>query len=508
MNALNRKTYTYDPQSTRLTAIVTTDPSGQPANDIQRRAYTYSPAGDIIEVRDDLRDIDYTYTYDNLHRLTSESSGAYDPIGYAYNAIGNILSKTVGTNTYAYTYDTAHKHAVKTITFNGQNYNYLYDEVGNMAAGPDFSDPAQAAVRTLSYYWNNMPARIVHTKGGTTKTTSFVYDGRGDRAKKQVGSGATTYYIGDHFELKDGAATKYVFAGDLRVAKVVGSDIDYYHKDHLSSSTAMTDAVGAVVELTEYMPFGNERDHAGEVVSDYKFTDQELDTSTNLYNYDARQYDAVIGRFVSADSIVPNIFNPQSLNRYSYCRNNPLIYIDPDGYQEEEKDKPPTSLKENFIKDMKKVVDRMTAGQIMMVDDDEQQKKIREAAVKAAAAAAATAITVKTIKELASDKEKKEENPKKGTIYEVPGESTPSGKPYIGRHNKPTPQTTRRSPDGRDRSKAEVIDTYNKENTYEGRIKEQQKMNERGGVNNLDNKRNEIAPNKQPDSIKRKKDDD
>jgi hypothetical protein len=42
-------------------------------------------------------------------------------------------------------------------------------------------------------------------------------------------------------------------------------------------------------------------------------------------------YDAGIGRFISQDTIVPNSVNPQSLNRYSYCLNNPLTYIDPSG---------------------------------------------------------------------------------------------------------------------------------------------------------------------------------
>ena len=61
------------------------------------------------------------------------------------------------------------------------------------------------------------------------------------------------------------------------------------------------------------------------------FTDQELDTTTGLYNYDARFYDPVIGRFISPDTIIPDLYNPQSLNRYSYCFNNPLIYTDPNG---------------------------------------------------------------------------------------------------------------------------------------------------------------------------------
>ena len=50
--------------------------------------------------------------------------------------------------------------------------------------------------------------------------------------------------------------------------------------------------------------------------------------------YGARYYSPLLGRFVSADSIVPNPSNPQSLNRFSYTRNNPLKYIDPNGHKE------------------------------------------------------------------------------------------------------------------------------------------------------------------------------
>jgi hypothetical protein len=55
-----------------------------------------------------------------------------------------------------------------------------------------------------------------------------------------------------------------------------------------------------------------------------------------LYNYDARLYDPVVGRFISADSVVPNVYDPQSLNRYAYCVNNPLIYTDPSGHHNQE----------------------------------------------------------------------------------------------------------------------------------------------------------------------------
>ena len=64
----------------------------------------------------------------------------------------------------------------------------------------------------------------------------------------------------------------------------------------------------------------------------YQYTDQEDDGSTGLYNYKARLYDPVLGRFLSADTLVPDPTNPQDLNRYSCGRNNPLRYTDPTGH--------------------------------------------------------------------------------------------------------------------------------------------------------------------------------
>lgn len=80
------------------------------------------------------------------------------------------------------------------------------------------------------------------------------------------------------------------------------------------------------------MPFGTQRSHSGANTSDYKYTDQELDNESNLYNYDARLYDPVIGRFISADTIAQASYSPQTLNWYSYGLNNPLIYTDPSGH--------------------------------------------------------------------------------------------------------------------------------------------------------------------------------
>lgn len=65
--------------------------------------------------------------------------------------------------------------------------------------------------------------------------------------------------------------------------------------------------------------------------TDIGYTGQRLD-ATDLMFYGARYYSPVIGRFISADTIVPQAGNPQDLNRYSYTRDNPLKFIDPNGH--------------------------------------------------------------------------------------------------------------------------------------------------------------------------------
>jgi RHS repeat-associated protein len=66
--------------------------------------------------------------------------------------------------------------------------------------------------------------------------------------------------------------------------------------------------------------------------TDKLFTGQRTTDGERLYYMGARVYDSITGAFISPDSIVPNPMNPQSLNRYSYCLNNPLKYIDPSGH--------------------------------------------------------------------------------------------------------------------------------------------------------------------------------
>jgi RHS repeat-associated protein len=118
--------------------------------------------------------------------------------------------------------------------------------------------------------------------------------------------------------------------------------IYFYHPDHLGSSSLLTDESGSVVERTEFYPFGRVRyEERSGGNSFYKFTGKELDGESGLQYFGARYYDAVIGRFIQVDPLIEDmpekwLSNPQRLNLQSYCSNNPINLIDPEGMDQED----------------------------------------------------------------------------------------------------------------------------------------------------------------------------
>jgi RHS repeat-associated protein len=129
------------------------------------------------------------------------------------------------------------------------------------------------------------------------------------------------------------AVTKYYYHGGQRIAMRQGDVVYYLHSDHLGSTSLTTDQSGAPVAETRYLPYGEERWTSGGAVSDYTFTGQRAEAGFRLMDYNARYYDPRLGRFVSADTVVPQAGNPQALNRYSYVLNRPLQGGDPTGHQ-------------------------------------------------------------------------------------------------------------------------------------------------------------------------------
>jgi len=99
------------------------------------------------------------------------------------------------------------------------------------------------------------------------------------------------------------------------------------------------DANGNKLGEMKYTPFGETRYATGSVPTDRRFTGQRQEDSGfgSLYDYGARFYSPLVGRFLSADAIVPNPNDPQQLNRYVYVGNNPIRNTDPTGrYSPEE----------------------------------------------------------------------------------------------------------------------------------------------------------------------------
>jgi RHS repeat-associated protein len=287
--------------------------SGSP--DLQDVQHTWDNNGNLTQRVDVKNSQTENFTYDALDRLLSVS-GAYSE-SFAYNVIGNILTK----NGTAYSYG-ARPHAA---TVAGAN-TYTYDDNGNMLSGDG---------RTITWDVENRVNSV--TKNGTT--TDYTYDGDGNQVKKIVG-GVSTIYVNRYYEKTGNDITTSYYLGGKMVATSKNSVLSYILQDHLSSTAATADSGGAVTSTINYYSFGSSRITWGTLPTDKKFTGQRADT-TGLYYYGARYYDATIGRFISPDTMIPDPKNPQALNRFSYCFNNPLKYNDPSGHM------PPGML--NFI---------------------------------------------------------------------------------------------------------------------------------------------------------------
>jgi RHS repeat-associated protein len=135
--------------------------------------------------------------------------------------------------------------------------------------------------------------------------------------------------------------TKYYYANGQRIAMQKEGVVYYVHSDHLGSTSLTTcgsqdgcdgTPYQGVVARQLYHPYGSPRWSQGTLPTDYTFTGQRNEAGLGLMHYGARFYSPRLGRFVSADSIVPDYEDPQALNRYAYVLNNPCRYTDPSGH--------------------------------------------------------------------------------------------------------------------------------------------------------------------------------
>ena len=234
------------------------------------------------------------------------------------------------------------------ITGVGANWRYNYDARGNL------DDKYQGSTPTHDYTFD-VEGRLASVRTNN-QTTTFFYDADGQRILTDRPGDTFVYTPFPDFEREVAGSvvterTTYTLAGQLigvRVKVNSGSNEVYYtYTDHLGSVAAMSWAGGTFRDgsLARYDPFGNYRTWPGSNVNplifDRGFTGHVHDNTgayptqnVGLIYMNARYYLPEVGRFISADTIVPEPGNPQSHNRYSYVLNSPLNFTDPTGNRE------------------------------------------------------------------------------------------------------------------------------------------------------------------------------
>lgn len=217
---------------------------------------------------------------------------------FTYDAAGNLIKN----GTVTYTYDAENR----VIATNG--YSYVYDGDGNRIekCTEGTAQGTCANNATGMFYW-------LHTGGGTL-------------AESDLGGNWTAAYgligglISDRVDLPS-------------------KTVHYYYHDHLGTTNIVTDAVGDILNESDFYPYGGEMVITGSDSNRYKFTGKERDSESGLDNFGARYYASSFGRFMTPDwavrpTTVPYaVFgDPQSLNLYTYVRNDPVTRADADGH--------------------------------------------------------------------------------------------------------------------------------------------------------------------------------
>src|SRR6202046_714958 len=197
---------------------------------------------------------------------------------------------------------------------------YTYDASGNM-----LTDGRN------TYTWNSEDQ--LKTAVGVT----YTYDGDGHRVEKSNGK-LYWYGVGSdalmETNLSGGLTYEYIFFGGKRIARRDSSNnVVYYAADHLGTSRVVASSAGAILDQSDFYPFGGERIITASSGNTYKFTSKERDSESNLDNFGARYDSSILGRFMSPDPkpASAHAVNPQSWNRYVYTLNNPMKYVDPNG---------------------------------------------------------------------------------------------------------------------------------------------------------------------------------
>ena len=286
----------------------------------------------------------FTYLYDPLNRLTSgKSSDNNAERGIAYDPMGNItmLSRQVDNtlvDSLVYTYTSGTNKLANIIDKTASNTglvsgttNYSFDGNGNLAANSITTNTGQN--KSFTYNLLNLPQVVTVPSG----TITYTYDATGRKLRKVSvisGTTTTTEYI-DGIQYKNSTTAIDFIQTEEGRAITSGSACDYYYNliDHLGNTrvTFHTSGGAAIVQQADYLPFGvaiNETSPVPNPKNEYLYNGKELQEELTQYDYGARLYDPLIGRWGVIDPLAEK---SRRWSPYNYAEDNPVRFIDPDG---------------------------------------------------------------------------------------------------------------------------------------------------------------------------------
>ena len=309
---------------------------------LQNLTFSFNSVTGNLNARSDAkRNILETFDYDNLlkDRLTywSATNGSAKTMAYASN--GNVLKKSdVSTSNTGYLYETAKPNAVTKVVNPTSSFqqnslfqSVVYTETNKVSSiNQDVSTPISGS-RSINLTYNPNDERIYtflseNLGGMPIITKKYFLD---NYEVTQILPTAPKHY--HYLQGPDGLFAIMVQQGTLQT-------MYYVHKDYLGSLTAISDAAGNLVESLSYDPWGRRRNPSNwndynvtSTLFDRGFTGHEHLPQFGLINMNGRVYDPFLARFLSPDPYVQAPDYSQNFNRYSYCLNNPLKYVDPSG---------------------------------------------------------------------------------------------------------------------------------------------------------------------------------
>jgi RHS repeat-associated protein len=292
----------------------------------------------------------YSYVYDKLNRYLNNTTatGNYET-GVTYDLNGNITAlqrSGYANDNLTYTYmNSGQSNQIASIAdvagtnsglTNGTTTFGNYDANGNLLSVSNAGNAAKN--KTFTYNLLNLPQTVTtNTSATTTTTLTYTYDAAGNKLRrKSTGLSNTTDYIGGI--QYDGATTPaftFIQTEEGKAAYLPttgGFDYYYYLGDNLGNTRVTFDTqtgAAAQTQKDDYYPFGLEiNSSVTSPQNEYLYNKKELQEELGQYDYGARFYDPVIGRWNGIDELAEEF---EHTSPYAYVLNNPINLADLDG---------------------------------------------------------------------------------------------------------------------------------------------------------------------------------